>query len=316
MPYGFPSGAELVGIVHDALRLVTPVDPLDSLTFRGGRRSEPWKQGVPEYDREFRVVNPLVSMLLDLGYSEHIINDFRKSLLMSQLNSVDAFLELRSDFVDIGKACIAYELLMVEREDTLFLRDNHWYKYLWNQMSCPVDKFQQNQLTVVTYNYDRSLEYYLFKTICNTFGLPEEKAWDLLKSIRFIHLHGKLGSLPYESNGYVVNYGKLLKEPRHLEMAAKSIIVIHEGQDESSEYKDAFDAISRAERVYSLGFGYGKTNLRRLGIDRLKGSIVIMGTCVGMSNLSISAIQSSTRNRIKLIHSEGCLDFLREVPLD
>ena len=62
--------------------------------------------------------------------------DFATELDRTGRNSVDAFLEHRTEFEKIGKAAIIAALIPKEQPGNLFARSNHehWYQYLFRQM--------------------------------------------------------------------------------------------------------------------------------------------------------------------------------------
>ena len=66
----------------------------------------------------------------------------------------------------IGKIAIALELCPYENENILLGDQNgHWMKYLWHRMLSEVSRpsdLLKNKLSVLTFNYDRSLEHYLY----------------------------------------------------------------------------------------------------------------------------------------------------------
>lgn len=101
---------------------------------------------------------------LDHAPNEFI--QFKKALAESPAESIDAFLEHRDEFTRIGKHAIAAELLKCEQRERLYDPGNEddWYRYLFNRMTAGVrfDHFLQNEVSFVTFNYDRSLEEYLF----------------------------------------------------------------------------------------------------------------------------------------------------------
>lgn len=116
-----------------------------------------------------------VKLLRTLGFEGNIITDFMVALRESGRPSVDAFLEYRGDFVDIGKAAIACELLPFEKTGRLFgdwikkranpdNKEGNWYDYLFEVFADGVsfDTFDRNKLSIITFNYDRSIEHYLF----------------------------------------------------------------------------------------------------------------------------------------------------------
>lgn len=316
MPYGFPSGASFVEIVSKDLVIKEPSRP--GVGFRAvglARHEGPWKPGVPEYDQLYSRENPLASMLHELGFSRDVLERFRTSLVRSQMHSVDAFLERRPEFIEPGKVAMAFSLLKHERND-LFKLEDHWYRFLWNQLNSSFDDFHTNQLSVITYNYDRSLEHFLFEAMLHTFGRSEEECLKKMGAIRFVHLHGSLGSLPWQGAANVRKFGENLPSAEALRQMASSMIVIHEGKDDSAEYAEAFRLMSEAKRIYFLGFGYGETNLKRLGTERLDARKTIQGTALGLPKLGLQSLQRSQRGRLRLLPGLDCLAFLKAVPLD
>ena len=96
--------------------------------------------------------------------AEHIAR-FRETLLTSNQPSVDAFLESwpTEEFTEIGKTVIAIKLIGSEKLSLLERkRDRKWYEYLWNELGTTKQDFSHSKLSVITFNYDRSLEYTLF----------------------------------------------------------------------------------------------------------------------------------------------------------
>jgi hypothetical protein len=86
------------------------------------------------------------------------LKDFAAKLRDSGRDSVDAFLEHNPNFLDVGKPSIAATL--IPHEDPDAIQDGDWYRNLFNAMNAPFAEFENNKLAVITYNYDRSLEFY------------------------------------------------------------------------------------------------------------------------------------------------------------
>src|SRR5258708_19497688 len=98
------------------------------------------------------------SPLLALDYGTGQIQAFWEALRASGKSSVDSFLEHRPTLVDIGKAAMAWALIRCESEQKLFKRDGtNWYEYLFNRLNSRFEDFDKNKLTLLTFNYDRSL---------------------------------------------------------------------------------------------------------------------------------------------------------------
>jgi hypothetical protein len=57
-----------------------------------------------------------------------------------------------------------------------------------------VDDFiTNNQVSFVTFNYDRTLEHFLCVRIANTYGIALPLAWESVKKIPIVHVYGSLG---------------------------------------------------------------------------------------------------------------------------
>lgn len=246
--------------------------------------------------------------------TEKIIDDFFSNLAKSGQLSVDAFLEHRREFLNVGKLAIALYLIKYEREGSIFKIDRKelsWYEYLFNKLDAPFEEFGNNKLSIITFNYDRSLEYFLFTALKNTSGRPDEKCAEELNKIPIIHVHGRLGMLPWQ--------GKLSRPYRpecslnELEMASKQIIVIREDVKTHKSFKQAFDLMSTSTRIFFLGFGYHDANLERLNIKEIK-HISKEGTALGLGEAEADYIRLKWGINLPPSHY-NVIDFLRnEVP--
>jgi len=207
------------------------------------------------------------SFTLPSGWHQDDVDALIVRLSRSAHYSIDAFLETAPKSMDIGKYLIAASLKKLENVDRLFPpHESGWYQYLFN---CLVDdsaqSFDNNHLSVVTFNYDRSLEAYLFYAIKARFDLDDSRALNELEKIPIIHVHGSLGSFPQ------VDYAPI-EDADALREVSESIKVISEIQDSkdtfcNDKFKKAHDAIKNSEKVIFLGFGFHSDNVRRLRID-------------------------------------------------
>src|SRR5712675_414174 len=102
--------------------------------------------------------------LINAGFSPDTLLSFRNELRYSQRSSVDAFLEdWEADFMEVGKAAIAASLIRHEDRDKI-VDDPNWYRRLFSEMTDEGD-FSANKLGIVTFNYDRSLEYFFLRCL-------------------------------------------------------------------------------------------------------------------------------------------------------
>jgi hypothetical protein len=145
--------------------------------------------------------------------SNNDIEQYRNALYLSQQPSVDAFLEHRPEFIDIGKLTMALYLMSCEEEVVLYdfgIRTKGWYHYLLNSINTGFDEFVENKLSIITFNYDRSLEYFLFTALKNTYNKSDDVIAEVVKKIPIIHVHGYLGPLPLGGK-----WGKTISKVRY-----------------------------------------------------------------------------------------------------
>ncbi|MBK8340028.1 MAG: hypothetical protein IPK99_08545 [Flavobacteriales bacterium] len=93
------------------------------------------------------------------------LSQFREDLDQAQTRSIDAFLERRQEYISLGKAAMAMQIRAFEAKQALFRQRNHWYQFLLDAIDAPFEEIALNELSIVTYNYDRSLEAYLVACI-------------------------------------------------------------------------------------------------------------------------------------------------------
>jgi hypothetical protein len=253
-PFGFPTGYELLRKVVD------------------------WANTSPGQ------TNPI--LFSEFKGSE--IKEFREALEKSGKMSVDSFLEHRPEFIPIGKRAMAMALIQCEHQPHLFKRDGKsWYEYLFYQLDAPFDDFSGNQLKVLTFNYDRSLEHFLFTALKNSSGKTEDECASKLNSIPIIHLHGDIGNLPHINQSLARHYNTNIT-PDLLDVATKRIKIIHEKTTDDFSFELARKFLSESEVICFLGFGYHPINIERLGIrNRITGlgQKIRLGSTFGLTGV-------------------------------
>ena len=133
-------------------------------------------------------------------FTETQIKEFVRQLRQSGMPSADAFLERRPEFGDLGKVLMATALILCERFDVLWNHD--WMRYVYERMVAgaeTLEAFCENDVSFVTFNYDRSLETFLVTSLMNTYNKTHHECGRLvIAKLPIIHLHGHLGPLPWE----------------------------------------------------------------------------------------------------------------------
>jgi hypothetical protein len=145
---------------------------------------------------------------------------------------IDYFLGHNPDLQDIGKFTIAWVLLEreamyasekfnVNRREALRrstepsdqLKINHpeiwphfkdnWYRFLIHKLAVGCSKgselLEKNDVTFVTFNYDVSLEYRLFRGLSAiSFFEDDDAIAKFLEGERVLHMYGKIRAMPFE----------------------------------------------------------------------------------------------------------------------
>src|SRR5687768_9970441 len=210
-PYGFPLGTRL---------MMDVINKLNDFS--------------PDFDYK------LSAVLDNLGFKSKTQKMFINELRMAHQPSIDAFLQERGEeFLTLGKAVIAAALIPYEELDSLLPiehefspdhKNQRWYAYLLNLMGT-YREFGENNLSIITFNYDRSLEYFLFHTIMHRFNLKDDEAIELLKTIPIVHVYGQLGRCDFQDGISGRPYSTELTE-YSIEKCVDEIHLIYEPRDE------------------------------------------------------------------------------------
>src|SRR5439155_7883729 len=157
--------------------------------------------------------------------------------------------------------------------------DGDWYLYLSERLNSSFDEFENNKLSIITFNYDRSLEHYLFTSLLNWHGKSVDDCIEKFKNVPIIHVYGQLGKIPYPQRGcrqYLPFGEDETKVHGAVVVASQGITLLHEKE---SELQEVHNLLTAAERVCFLGFSYHPLNLARLALkDSVGRSREIFGT--------------------------------------
>lgn len=209
------------------------------------------------------------------GFDISNLVTFTEAFKKSGTTSIDAFLEYRPEFLKIGKTAITLILFEHEKEENLF--EYNWYQYIFEKMNTSFDSFKENTVTFITFNYDRSLEHFFFSALKNKYNKSDDDVKAAVQAIPIIHLHGKIGALPWEGSPgrpYKALPMSVFKNDENAilttEFSRDGIKIIHEeGLENSPEFIQANDSFEGADKIIFLGFGYHPTNIKRLAINKI-----------------------------------------------
>ena len=200
---GFPLGKELIQQICSLVQG-------SSLGYRKDSQGQIQDRVLPNVTLLCRLLE-IAGVKKEDGASHSVddIKWFAQDLWDAHPDSIDDFLFNRREYSLIGKLCILFVLSGYENTKRFqpFQEINHgtiaipreyesrvkdytalvnldrkwkfptwgWYEYLWRRLQDEtggdLEKLMQNKLSVITFNYDRSLEHFLFTAIKATYGL-------------------------------------------------------------------------------------------------------------------------------------------------
>ncbi|MEN3371040.1 MAG: hypothetical protein V7609_3183 [Verrucomicrobiota bacterium] len=182
-------------------------------------------------------------------------------LRRSLIPSIDAFLAEKEneDLHSWGIKCIAGALLPCEAKKKE--EPPTWLCMVFNAIRGRKDQDHQHPLKIVTFNYDLSIEYFLFHAFLASYKLSQEDARRMFdESVQIIHVYGQLGQI-IELGGGRDYGGEVTKDA--ISLASRGLKIIGRAP-EASIFDDAHKAILEAEFLGILGFGYDATNVANL----------------------------------------------------
>jgi hypothetical protein len=254
-----------------------------------------------------------------MGWTAQDADNFLTHLGRSAHYSIDAFLETVRDQADLGKYLMAREMKRHEDIKTLFPpSDSGWYQYLFNRLLEGGDPsgFASSCLSIITFNYDRSLEAYLHEALMARFQMSPDDASSTLLGIPIIHVHGSLGRYPD------VPYMSDCETDKLLEIS-KQIQIIHEVSNPeygfcNREFEQANELLNQAKRIFFLGFGFHPDNIRRFQFftpEKTRG-LEIHANTHGMGPVDVVDLTSKLKPRginTTPFTAHRCNDFFSHV---
>jgi len=266
---------------------------------------------------------------------------FIEKFALSADLSIDLFLSKFQEFAFEGKMAIMYSILqaetssvfleelqnrikMLQKDKNIQTKADDWMWHLYDKLTRrfnSVKSFSEinfDNISFVTFNYDRSLEHFFYTALENGFnyerigGSPQE----LFDKISIEHVYGKVIELPWErkEGKTSLRYKGFNVDTTPISEWVNNIRIIFD--DRKNNPKNIYPKIRNADRIYFLGFGYDITNLELLGFPGiLSSNQSIFGTGYSLYDEEIEHIsnyfQPDNLDSIPLIVNSNCTDILR-----
>lgn len=193
-------------------------------------------------------------------------------LRFSAVTSIDAVLGRWPHLSNTGRYVIARQLKKCENIHSMFPPKWGWYHKLFDRLvEAEKESFANEPVSVVTYNYDRSLEAFLRQAFCSRFDVSLQEAQAVVSRVPIVHVHGILGTLDeheYISSG---SADEILAISKKIKIIGE-IADPGEGEFCTNDFALAHKLVADAQNIIFLGFGFHPENIRRLRLDKLQMS--------------------------------------------
>ncbi len=208
--------------------------------------------------------------------------------------------------VAIGKIAIARMILLAEHNSKLkmavddgynlnqeLIKDS-WYPQFWSLLSemslatSPADAFRN--LTIISFNYDRCVELFLFSATRKFFRISDEEAARAMSGLRILHPYGSLGPLPWTGNSDALPFGGL--EGVDLQKVSSRLLTFTEKNSDERAIGEIKTAYGKAEKLVFLGFGFNEMNMQILKSSKESKPATCISSTFGLSPHDISEIQN------------------------
>jgi hypothetical protein len=227
--------------------------------------------------------------LRDLSIDAAEWADVQAALYDYQKPSVDEFMSAYPEHSQLMKLAIAHELNRFEShiQHTNPSHKDPWYRVLLDDYLGDDMDFGSGILTIVTFNYDLSLEKYLIATSkARHRGRTDEQRQASLAHLNIQHIYGHLGPV-IDIHGTGRQYAEFPNAAAARAAAENISTCFEEGSCEA--VAKAQEQVSESDVVSFLGFGYSTQNLQRLDLkSHLKKGAAVVGSdykCGNVQNL-------------------------------
>lgn len=228
----------------------------------------------------------------------------RDGIILS--DSIDDFIDANrhdSRIAICGKLAIASSILEAERKSKVFVDQGNiyntidfkaiqstWYLKFYSLLTkqlakSDIDKVFENVI-VVNFNYDRSLEHFLKHAFCKHYNISAQEVTQLIDKLIIFRPYGSVGKyIEFGSNNF----------PRHDELIS-SLKTYTEQVEDREGLNQVKQAIQDAEVLVFLGMAYHPNNMNLLQTSCEKINKKIYATRVGISDEDLPVIRRRIMN--------------------
>jgi hypothetical protein len=156
-------------------------------------------------------------------------------------------------------------------------------------------------LTVINFNYDRTVEQYLYWALQDYGQVSADVAGHAIARLDQIRPYGSIGKLPWQDNS-ATSYGAAPEAIDLFEMA-KGIRTYTEQHEQTDTEENIDQALRAAHLVVFLGFGFHRQNmtlLRPRSDNRRNNIREVFGTVLGINQRNYATLQKQLHSALSL----------------
>lgn len=306
---GLPTGLELKSEISESLNIIFP-------------------RGYEQESGDFQIAELLRRRAQSVGkrdwnyllYKAWHIRDALPGAL-----SIDNVLDAMNsdvDFVYCGKLAICKAILAGERRSKLYRATSDDRSSVFQRcagtflipffqmLTEGVRKENLDQLfdnvSIITFNYDRSIERFLPEALATYYGISDNEADQVVSKATIIHAYGQVGSMKQGQGDEYVPFGV---DSAPLDRITESIRTFTEGMADIEIQSHLRLVYSRADTLVFLGFAFHPINMQILDAGRIGAAKKIVGTAFGFARparaVAENLVMQSISKRVIGSHWEG-----------
>ncbi len=294
---------------------------------------------------ELRSGDPIVADALDLALRsenrDHDFENYRRSAMQlvksaEQAISIDNLVHgLEDEKIElVAKLGIVRAIHLAENESRFFKSDIDrnfqldfrsfeptWYSDLSKLITegrrkSDVESFFEN-LSFISFNYDRCIEAFLPRAISSYFGLPVDEVVAAFKEVTIHRPYGIAGEVLDWPNGVPSGFGKT-DSPDYLLESSRKIRTFTEGVEDPNLLNDICKQLEDARRIVFLGSAFHRQNLELLRCA-ISVDCKVFATCSSISRSDLSVVEAELREVLEIDLDDGlefapmhCKQFFQE----
>lgn len=280
---------------------------------------------------------------------------FRKRIsALVQLNtgiylagSIDNYIDMHSEnpcISEVGKLAITNAISRAEANSHLFVSTNDeklnlkkngignsWLDSFARILFEKVRRENLNQLannvSIVCFNYDRCIEFYLIEAIHQTFGVDYAEAHSIVSSIEIVHPYGTLGPLPdsrYSGATGTTPYGHNAETGLDPWPVCDMLKTYTEQVEDEVVLHRIRNAVENSEQIIFLGFAFHPQNMDLLTLPYTTTRKRVYATGIGVSPQEAPEVKMRLASLfcgaespddwvedIQIEHGTSCADLLK-----